>query len=47
VVVRVRNDGLRVDLVRLGAVAGLDSGTLGSMYFDALESRRETHIGPP
>jgi hypothetical protein len=43
----VRNDGLRVDLVRLGAVAGLDSGTLGSMYFDAFESRRQTHIGLP
>ena len=36
----VRNDGLRVDLVRLGAVAGLDSGTLGTMYFDGLWSRR-------
>jgi len=43
----IRNDGQQVDLVRLGAVAGIDSGTLGSMYFDAFESRRETHIGPP
>jgi hypothetical protein len=31
----------------LGAVAGIDAGTKGSMYFDAFESRRETYVGPP
>jgi hypothetical protein len=36
-----------IDLARWGAVAGVDVGTLGSMYFDAFESRRGTHIGPP
>jgi hypothetical protein len=39
--------GLQINFVRLGAVAGLDNGTHGSMYFDAFESRRETYIGPP
>ena len=43
----INSSGLQVDFVRLGAVAGLDNGTHGSMYFDAFESRRETYIGPP
>ena len=43
----IYNLNQQVDLVRLGAVTGIDSGTLGSMYFDAFESRREAHIGPP
>jgi hypothetical protein len=43
----VSNSSLRVDFARLGAVAGIDAGTFGSMYFDAFESRRETYIGPP
>jgi hypothetical protein len=43
----VQNYSLQVDFIRLGAVAGIDAGTLGSMYFDAFESRRETYIGPP
>jgi hypothetical protein len=42
----IDNDTRRVDLVRLGAVAGIDSGTRGTYYFDAFESRRQTFIGP-
>jgi hypothetical protein len=41
----VDNDTRRVDRVRLGAVAGIDSGTRGVEYFDAFESRRVTYIG--
>ena len=40
------NDAQRIDRVRLGAVTGIDVGTLGTYYFDAFESRRETYIGP-
>jgi hypothetical protein len=43
----VENFGLQVDFVRLGIVAGVDAGTLGSMYFDAFDSHRETPIGLP
>ncbi len=42
----VDNDTRRIDRVRLGAISGLDSGTLGTYYFDAFESRRQTYIGP-
>jgi hypothetical protein len=42
----VDNDTRRMDRVRMGAVSGLDSGTLGTYYFDAFESRRQTYIGP-
>jgi hypothetical protein len=42
----IDNDTRRIDQVRLGAVAGIDSGTRGTYYFDAFESRRETYIGP-
>jgi hypothetical protein len=42
----VDNDTRRIDRVRLGAVSGLDAGTLGTYYFDAFESRRQTYIGP-
>ena len=41
----VDNDTRRIDRVRLGAVSGLDSGTQGTYYFDAFESRRQTYIG--
>ena len=41
----VDNDTRRVDDVRLGAVAGIDTGTRGTYYFDAFESRRVTFIG--
>jgi hypothetical protein len=36
----IDNDTHRVDLVRLGAVAGIDTGTRGTYYFDAFESHR-------
>jgi hypothetical protein len=36
----VDNDTLRIDRARLGAVSGVDSGTRGTYYFDAFESRR-------
>ena len=42
----VDNDLRRIDRVRLGAVAGIDSGTRGNYLFDAFESRRQTFIGP-
>jgi hypothetical protein len=42
----VDNDTRRLDRVQLGAVAGVDSGTRGTYYFDAFESRRQTNIGP-
>jgi CARDB len=42
----IDNDARRVEEVRLGATAGIDTGTRGSYYFDAFESRRQTYIGP-
>jgi arylsulfatase A-like enzyme len=42
----IDNDTRRIDRVQLGAVAGVDTGTRGSYYFDAFESRRQTYIGP-
>jgi len=42
----INNNTRRIDTVRLGAVAGIDSGTRGTTYFDAFESRRLTYIGP-
>jgi len=41
----IDNDTLRIDRVRLGAVAGIDAGTRGTDYFDDFESRRSTYIG--
>jgi hypothetical protein len=43
----MENDGLRVDFVRLGAVAGVDTATRGSIYFDDFVSRREGELEPP
>lgn len=40
------NDTRRIDRVQLGAVAGIDTGTRGTYYFDGFESRRQTYIGP-
>jgi hypothetical protein len=40
------NDTRRIDLVRLGPVAGIDVGTRGTDFFDAFESRRASYIGP-
>ena len=42
----IDNDTRRMDRVRLGALAGIDTGTRGAYYFDAFESRRQTYIGP-
>jgi hypothetical protein len=42
----VDNDTRRIDRARLGAVSGVDTGTMGTYYFDAFESRRQTYIGP-
>jgi hypothetical protein len=42
----VDNDTRRIDRVGLGAVTGIDTGTRGTYYFDAFESRRQTYIGP-
>lgn len=36
----VDNDTRRIDTVRLGALAGIDTGTRGTYYFDAFESSR-------
>jgi hypothetical protein len=44
--VAVDNDTWRIDRVRLGAVNGVDTGTRGTYYFDAFESRRQNYIGP-
>ena len=40
------NDTRRIDRVQLGAISGIDTGTRGTYYFDAFESRRQTFIGP-
>jgi hypothetical protein len=45
----IDNDTRRVDRARLGALTGIDPGTIGPdriYYFDAFESRRQTYIGP-
>jgi subtilisin family serine protease len=42
----VDNDTRRIDQVRLGAASGVDTGTRGTYFFDAFESRRSTFIGP-
>jgi hypothetical protein len=40
------NDQRRLERYRLGAVAGVDTGTRGTYYLDAVEARRFTYIGP-
>jgi RHS repeat-associated protein len=42
----IDNDGRRMDFVRLGPVSGIDSGTRGTYFIDAFESRSSTYIGP-
>jgi hypothetical protein len=42
----IDNDQITIGEVRLGAVAGVDSGTSGSVLFDKFESRRNSYIGP-
>ena len=41
----IDNDTRQVDYVRLGAVAGFDSGTRGTEYFDGFASTPEDAIG--
>ncbi len=43
----IANFSLSVDLMRLDLVAGVDTGTLGTMNIDAFESRRYSSIGLP
>jgi len=40
------SDTRRIDLVMLGAVTGIDTGTRGIAYFDVFESRCQSYIGP-
>jgi hypothetical protein len=40
------NDTWRIDQVRLGALSSIPTGTRGTCFFDAFESRRETYVGP-
>ena len=42
----IDNDTRRVDQARLGALSAIDTGTRGTYYFDAFESRRLNYIGP-
>jgi hypothetical protein len=42
----VDNDTRRVESVRLGPLAGIDSGNSGTEFFDAFVSRETTFIGP-
>ena len=42
----IDNDTRRIESVRLGALTEIDTGTRGTYYFDAFESRRSTYIGP-
>jgi hypothetical protein len=42
----IDNDQITIGEVRLGAVAGIDAGTSGSVLFDKFESRRNSYIGP-
>jgi len=41
----IDNDTRRVDYVQWGAVAGIDTGTRGTYFFGAFESRRESYFG--
>ena len=42
----ISNNTWRIDRVRLGPVSGVDTGTRGTHYLDAFESRRQTYVGP-
>lgn len=44
--IAIDNDTRRIESVRLGLVAGIDTGTRGNMFFDGFVSRRQTYIGP-
>jgi hypothetical protein len=40
----IDNDTRLMDYVALGAVAGVDNGSRGTMYFDEFEARRDSYI---
>jgi hypothetical protein len=40
----VANSSRRIDMVRLGAVAGIDTNTRGTYHFDVFESSRQTRV---
>jgi hypothetical protein len=42
----IDNDKRHIDLVHLGVLAGIESATRGTVFFDAFESHRSTYIGP-
>lgn len=42
----IDNDTHRIDWAVLGPYSGIDTGTRGTYFFDAFESRRNTYIGP-
>lgn len=42
----IDNDTRRIDQIRLGPLSGIDTGTRGTYYLDAFESRRLSYIGP-
>jgi hypothetical protein len=42
----INNDTRRIETMLLGAVAGIDTGTRGTEFFDVFDSRRFTYIGP-
>jgi len=44
--VAIDNDTRRIDSIRLGPIAAIDTGTRGTYLFDAFESRRQVYIGP-
>jgi hypothetical protein len=41
----INNSNREIDRARMGAVDGVDSGTRGTYYFDAFESRHFSNIG--
>jgi hypothetical protein len=42
----IDNDTHRMERVRIGLTYIINTGTSGTEYFDAFESRRQTYIGP-
>lgn len=42
----IDNDTHRIDLAVLGPYSGIDTGTRGTYFLDAFDSRRDTYIGP-
>jgi RHS repeat-associated protein len=41
----IDNDTYRIDSARIGAISGLDAGTLGTYYFDGFESHHQNYTG--